>query len=64
MQKKLEKIETHFLHVCPSGQPPSDVQLHTIGVWLKGYLQYSLECKANIYHIIKGMGKNMKNYHL
>ena len=36
-------METHFLQVCPSGQPPSVVQGHTIGFWLSGYLQYSLE---------------------
>ena len=54
-------METHFLQVCPSGQPPSEVQRHTIGFWLSGYLQYSLECKANISNLINNLFVTSKN---
>ena len=56
LKKLMPVLKTHFLQVCPSGQPPSEVQRHTIGVWLSGYLQYSLECKANICVTMKCTG--------
>ena len=53
LRKKLECPGlTHFLQVCPGGQPPSEVQGQTIGFWLSGYLQYPLEYTANLHLLI------------